>query len=822
MDRYSRDGRARRSITVLLAIVALLVFALAVHGIVRALAESPSETETVSEAGETPGFLPQETDPPEDPGETDGEPDPSGSPTEQPTATPAPDHAEDGTQYLHCRDGAAAEVSLNGAWNAEQKTLEYYNGYDGEETLNARLFSVPGTGYEGGEALLLEKTFYVDGFEAGTGSIYLKIGHAFYEPKLYVNGERVADGRFSYGDLVADVSYYVQNGANTLSVILKNGRDSVYGCGSFMGIDEDVVLSYGPGAYLHDISVLPDVDAGTVSFDVTIFDPLGVMNGEKLEINVFELGVFENGEAAIHNGAGTDAVIIRSEGNDAGTFRMLVRLRSFDERKLWTPDSPFLYEAIVRAGGLERTVIFGMRSAAVDESRYMTVNGSAVFLSGVTVDRAFLSETGITEDSAVAGFFEELKSFGINTVKAENMIFPSRWYDAADKAGVFLISEYCLGAEENAGKSASPFRHEILVIAQKLYNHPSHVIFDIAADKAAVPGIGSVAAEILASEYAVPVSAGVSEPASGNYVIGCDVSILGGETFLSDLPVEAPYINNLPEGVSWNIRTAEGAGIVTSLTGNILVDRNGNYLSEGSKAWWNAPENASSDYSRDTRVLKYYEVLKELLAYWRTSRKYAGIIVPLDAVKAGLSGTEAEGNRAGGIFRTEFKNALRDPFAEIGLNIESYKVEAVRGGRVAVDVAVTNNTPEDLGTVEVTFTLTSGTTVLYQETKQYDSLKKLGTPGRDIMRREYSFEMPRSIRDGTVVTLSAHLTVNGETVESSRFTEVSGGETYEDPYSQMIVTIVTASLAALIFGSVVIAFVMSRKYNNKIRKQASK
>ncbi|MBP1587147.1 MAG: hypothetical protein ILO53_01935 [Clostridia bacterium] len=942
MKGYRESAHSVKYLIALIALPAMLVIALSVYGITRVTAEDPADTAYPAQSaypGETAGAetsLPGETD--EDPygtGQTAGTRDQENTPgpSGEPAATPAPDFAEDGTQYLHCRNATPAEVRLNGAWNAERKTLEQYEQYNGEALQAGRLFPVPGTGYEDAEALLLEKTFYIDGFGDGfawdgerndegsqggqddrddadsdtpdnenpdapdnetdndtndsdndtdndapatTGRIFLRMSGTLYEPKIFINGQPVTAARFSYGEIIADVSDFVKDGANTLSVILRNGRESVYGCGEVMGIDGDVVLSYGPGAYVERVNAIPDVDSGEVTLEVAVYDPKGVLNGEKLEVNIFELGVFENGEAAIHNGAGTDAVIIHREGaGSVSVFRLHVRLRSFDEKKRWTPEVPFLYEAVVTAGGLETNLIFGMRSAAVDENRYVTLNGNALFISGITVDRAFLAETGLgtgAEDREIAAFFDEIKGFGINTVKADNMIFPSRWYDAADKAGILLISEYPLGTAENAGKSAAYFRNEITGLARSLFNHPSHVIFDAAADGAVVPGIAEVAEELLASEYAVPVNIGLTEPASGNYVIGCNVSILGADTYPGDLPVEAPHLNNMPESVSWSIRTAEGAGIVTSLTDRILVTRGGEYASAESADWWavetglagrsntsetgnpsgtsepsGAGNSADTNNSSDAdaalsgqsgrsgpvpppagksprEVLSdYYGVLRDMLAYWRTSRKYAGIILPVNVVKTGLTEAAVPGDAAGGgLFRSEFEAALGNAFAPIGLNIEAYSVEAERGGRVAVDVAVTNNTPSDLGTVEVTFTLASGSTVLYQETKQYDSLKKLGTPGRDIMRREYSFEMPRSIRDGTVVTLTAHLVVNGRTVESYRIAEVSGGATYEAPYSDTIVATVTAALGLLIFGAVAIAFFMSRNYDKRTRKQAAR
>ncbi|MBQ3894071.1 MAG: hypothetical protein II739_01990, partial [Clostridia bacterium] len=111
---------------------------------------------------------------------------------------------------------------------------------------------------------------------------------------------------------------------------------------------------------------------------------------------------------------------------------------------------------------------------------------------------------------------------------------------------------------------------------------------------------------------------------------------------------------------------------------------------------------------------------------------------------------------------------------------------------------------------------------LYEETKQYDSLKKFGTAGRDIMRREFSFEMPKSIHDGTQVTLTAKIVSGGKTASSTRSAFVSGGATYEEPYSMTAVTAVLIGAGILILGAIVIAMLQARHFNQKGKRTVRK
>ena len=817
MKRVLKTGKMKYSAAICAALAAALLLC-AVLPVNTAFATEPGDTgETVFETPATESENPGET---ADPEGTAGE---TGLPTEAPTETPAPtqvpDYAEDGTKYLHCGEAGNPSVTLDGVWTAEKITKEQYVSYAGEPASAGRLFLVPGYDQTGAEALLLEKTFYVDGFDPETKSVLLNVSRMLHDAKIFVNGELAATLNFSYMARKIDISAFVRDGENSLRIVLRRGDFSAYETDTGAGIAGSVTLECAGEIRFGRVLVIPDTELGTVVFRTEIYADAGTAD-DRLEVNVFEIGVAENGEFAMHNGVGTDAVVFRPDGRlSKYVFDLKVRLRGFDAGCMWTPANPFLYEARITIAGITYTQIFGMRTVGVDEDGgKLTINGSPVFIAGITVDENTALRETLLGRSGIEAFFDELKGLGINTVKGAGTVFPAGWYEVADEKGMLLVSEFPLGMSEQGGASAAVYDAEISALVNELSNYASAVYWDLCGEAAEVPGIrGAATGALQADPQTRPVSTGISQPYDGNSVMECDVSLLGNAegTFPKDLTAEAPLLHTIKE-LSWSIKNTPGARIITSLLDFIAVNPDGTPVDTHSAEWWETTlEILVSDNVYDA----YDEILCEMIEYWRTSGKYGGIILPLHVVRKGMSDDFENG---GSFFEQSFGRMLESAFAPAGVNIEMYDITSGRGQAHAIDVAVNNSLPEDLGTVEVTLTLTVGTTVLYEETKQYDSLKKFGTAGRDIMRREFSFEMPKSIHDGTQVTLTAKIVSGGKAASSTRSAFVSGGATYEEPYSMTAVTAVLIGAGILILGAIVIAMLQARHFNQKGKRTARK
>ncbi|WP_243727562.1 LamG-like jellyroll fold domain-containing protein [Actinocrispum wychmicini] len=116
--------------------------------------------------------------------------------------------------------------------------------------------------------------------------------------------------------------------------------------------------------------------------------------------------------------------------------------------KLWSPDSPFLYDLRVRLVRGHRTVddvgsYFGMREVGMapgaDGKLRMTLNGKILFQMS-TLDQGFWPDGIYTAptDAALRFDLEQHKVLGFNTVRKHIKVEPDRWYYHADRLGLLV------------------------------------------------------------------------------------------------------------------------------------------------------------------------------------------------------------------------------------------------------------------------------------------------------------------------------------------------------------------------------------------------
>ncbi len=115
--------------------------------------------------------------------------------------------------------------------------------------------------------------------------------------------------------------------------------------------------------------------------------------------------------------------------------------------RLWTPDSPFLYDVKIELKTGQKTVdtvgsYAGMRSIAVkpvDGKQRIVLNGKFLFQSG-TLDQGYWPDGIYTAptDAALKSDLTLLKSTGFNMVRKHIKVEPQRWYYWADKLGLMV------------------------------------------------------------------------------------------------------------------------------------------------------------------------------------------------------------------------------------------------------------------------------------------------------------------------------------------------------------------------------------------------
>ncbi|MFJ9630833.1 PA14 domain-containing protein [Streptomyces sp. NPDC101175] len=125
--------------------------------------------------------------------------------------------------------------------------------------------------------------------------------------------------------------------------------------------------------------------------------------------------------------------------------------------RLWSPDSPFLYDLKVTVGEDRVGSYFGMRSIAVEQVNGVprtVLNGSPVFMMA-TLDQGFWPDGLYTAptDAALAHDLKVHKELGFNAVRKHIKVEPDRWFYWADRLGLMVWQDM---PATTAGVNPSP------------------------------------------------------------------------------------------------------------------------------------------------------------------------------------------------------------------------------------------------------------------------------------------------------------------------------------------------------------------------------
>ena len=310
--------------------------------------------------------------------------------------------------------------------------------------------------------------------------LLLNFGAVDYESEVFVNGKPVGAHKGGYDAFSFDISAGVKPGTNTLvvSVLDATGGTQVKGkqsatasrkpggirYTSTSGIWQTVWMEKVPANSISSLKIVPDLDKSTVT--VTVHAGEGVAKG-----------VVRDGKQ----------VIASAEGK-VGTPIVL----KIPQVRLWSPESPFLYDLDVALGSDSVKSYFGMRKISVDKdekgilrpllnNRYVHMHGPLD--QGYWPDGIYTAPT----DEALKFDIEMTKKFGFNMTRKHIKIESARWYYWADKLGLLVWQDMPSGgagigakrpAQDGAPVSpeaAAQFELELKTMIDQHFNSPSIV-----------------------------------------------------------------------------------------------------------------------------------------------------------------------------------------------------------------------------------------------------------------------------------------------------------------------------------------------------------
>ena len=316
-----------------------------------------------------------------------------------------------------------------------------------------------------------ETLWYKRSFDADvkTGErLLLHFEQADFRAMVYVNGRELCvpheGGQmpFSY-----DVTDFVKKGANELVVAIWDptasfigsfGKQSFKPRGCFYtrstGIGGTVWLETVPAVHIANSKVTPDIDAGTVRFE---FDVAG--------------GGFSRPEVAV--------AIEAVKGLTATTKDGVAVVKLPAGFKLWSPESPALYDFTAVCGADKVRGYFGMRKIEVkkDANGILRIffNNKPRFLIG-TLDQGWWPDGLLTppSDEAMAYDIKKLKAMGYDMMRKHIKVEPRRYYYLCDTLGIMVMQDMPSGSGDRTQRYGF-YRRELKEMIDHLYNVPSIV-----------------------------------------------------------------------------------------------------------------------------------------------------------------------------------------------------------------------------------------------------------------------------------------------------------------------------------------------------------
>jgi beta-galactosidase/beta-glucuronidase len=316
--------------------------------------------------------------------------------------------------------------------------------------------------------------------------ILLHFGAVDYRATVWVNGSVVGGHEGGHTPFTCDITRALSGGEGVLVVravdpptdrYIPRGkqyweeRPATIFYARTTGIWQTVWLEPVSESYIAHVKITPSID-GTVRFHFKIAAPEAA---EFVKVTIQDEGRLLASGTSIASGPLASVSV------------------SVDDPKLWSPESPNLYDARLELHSPEGLIdsvstYFGYRSMTTQDGKIL-LNGSPYYLKTV-LDQGYWPESNLTppSDEAIQADILMAKQLGFNGVRKHQKVEDPRYLYWADKMGLLVSGEMANAYLFNDDSVARMTREWIEVIGRD-YNHPSIVIWVPVNESWGVPNL---------------------------------------------------------------------------------------------------------------------------------------------------------------------------------------------------------------------------------------------------------------------------------------------------------------------------------------------
>lgn len=291
------------------------------------------------------------------------------------------------------------KVQVPGCWNCIRDQYWYYEG----DTVYSRTFI-----YQA---------------EAAEERVFLRIGAANYEARIWLNGRLLArhQGGFTpfYAELTGELS-----AENHLVITVNNRRELEqipsmnYDWFNYGGITRSLELFRVPSVFIKDFSchLTPDSNLEKIEMRAILSTAAA---GQTCRFSIPELGINESAATAEN---GEAAVMIPASP------------------ELWSPENPRLYQVSVTTGEDFVEDLIGFREIKI-QGKKILLNGKEIFLKGVCCHEESANGGRTLSDEERMEIINTAKEMGCNALRLAHYPHSERMSRLADQHGMLLWEE---------------------------------------------------------------------------------------------------------------------------------------------------------------------------------------------------------------------------------------------------------------------------------------------------------------------------------------------------------------------------------------------
>ncbi|MDD3221311.1 MAG: glycoside hydrolase family 2 [Clostridia bacterium] len=258
----------------------------------------------------------------------------------------------------------------------------------------------------------------------------------------YVNGKCVGSHRGGYLPFEWDITAYLHEGMNELYLLVRDdseyseagkGKQKCQRGGMFYtaqsGIWQTVWMEWVPENYIRGLKIIPDYDGDRIQVEIDCLREAG-----KYTAAVFD---------------GNQCVALETGESSVITLHI-------PEKKVWSPEQPFLYDLEISADEDRVKSYFAMRIFTMEKDEQgilrTCLNHRFYFQNGV-LDQGYWPDGLYTPPSDEALIFDiqSMKNLGFNMLRKHAKIESLRWYYHCDRLGMLVWQDMV-----NGGGTYSP------------------------------------------------------------------------------------------------------------------------------------------------------------------------------------------------------------------------------------------------------------------------------------------------------------------------------------------------------------------------------